>query len=185
VAKLCRHPLPIPYPQLTQGQRSLVRNEFCIQTLFANISHPGGPSADVQAFWQGVQGSSPVEGMQGFFSFRASLYFIQSISVHFCCSNPPACNTKLEVTISFGGTAWPINSADMNLGQVPGGSDQCMGGIFDVSTGADIGNGNGPDWIVGDTFLVSLHFTGRLIEPSTESSKRKMSIQFSAKAHLR
>jgi len=106
----------------------------------------GGPSADVQAFWQGVQGSSPVEGMQGFFSFP--------------------CNTQLEVTISFGGTAWPINSADMNLGQVPGASDQCMGGIFDVSTGADIGNGNGPDWIVGDTFLKNVYSVFRQSPPS-------------------
>jgi cathepsin D len=147
----------MPYPQLTQEQHLLVRNEPCIQALFANISHPGGPTADVEAFWQQVQGSSPVEGMQGFFSFRASLYFIQSISVHFCCSNPQACGTQLDVTISFGGTAWPINSADMNLGAISEGSEQCMGGIFDVSTGANIGNGNGPDWIVGDTFLVSFH----------------------------
>jgi cathepsin D len=45
----------------------------------------------------------------------------------------------------------------MNLGAISEGSEQCMGGIFDVSTGANIGNGNGPDWIVGDTFLVSFH----------------------------
>lgn len=30
----------------------------------------GGPTDDVQAFWEGVEGSNPIESMQGFWSFR-------------------------------------------------------------------------------------------------------------------
>ena len=30
----------------------------------------GGPTDDVQAFWEGVDGSNPIESMQGFWSFR-------------------------------------------------------------------------------------------------------------------
>lgn len=57
--------------------------------------------------------------------------------------------------MSFGGKSWPINTADMNLGQIARGSTKCLGGIFDLSLGSNIVAGNGnPNWVVGDTFLV-------------------------------
>jgi len=66
----------------------------------------------------------------------------------------PACNANVTVTISFGGTAWPINSEDMIIAQVPHTSD-CVGGFFDLSAGSNIPPGDGnPSWVVGDTFLV-------------------------------
>jgi cathepsin D len=41
----------------------------------------------------------------------------------------------------------------MNLGSIGGG--QCLGGIFDLGLGSQIGSGGGnPSWVVGDTFLV-------------------------------
>ena len=59
--------------------------------------------------------------------------------------------------MSFGGSSWPINSTDMNLGAVSPSSSQCVGGIFDLQTGSSIGVGGGaPSWVVGDTFLVWL-----------------------------
>lgn len=41
----------------------------------------------------------------------------------------------------------------MNLGTV--GDGLCLGGIFDLGLGSNIGTGGGnPSWVVGDTFLV-------------------------------
>ena len=60
----------------------------------------------------------------------------------------------MKVSISFGGTLWPISPVDMNLGRLDG--DLCLGGIFDLTQGSDVGTGGGnPNWVVGDTFLVS------------------------------
>lgn len=45
----------------------------------------------------------------------------------------------------------------MNLGTV--GQGLCLGGIFDLTQGSDVGEGGGnPSWVVGDTFLVSCIF---------------------------
>ena len=65
-----------------------------------------------------------------------------------------ACSTKVEISLSFGGNSWPINTADMNAGSA-GTDGQCMGAIFDLSAGSSAGGGAGnPNWVVGDTFLV-------------------------------
>lgn len=98
----------------------------------------GGPSADVNAIWAAVPGSAAVVNQQGFFSFP--------------------CSTTVEVTLSFGGTAWPISATDMNLGQISRGSSQCLGAIFDLSLGSNIPSGSGnPSWVVGDTFLKNVY----------------------------
>ena len=56
--------------------------------------------------------------------------------------------------MSFGGKLWPINSQDLIIGQAS--RQLCVGGIFDLRAGSSIGSNEGnPDWVVGDTFLVS------------------------------
>jgi cathepsin D len=69
---------------------------------------------------------------------------------------PLACRTSLNVTISFGGRDWPISEEDMNFGRIAFGSSNCVGAIFDLSRGTNIGNSGGPGWVVGATFLVRL-----------------------------
>ncbi|KAI8993951.1 aspartic peptidase domain-containing protein [Trametes punicea] len=94
----------------------------------------GGPSDAVQAIYQAIPGSSPVENMQGFFQYP--------------------CDTDLQVSLAFGGKSWPISPADMNLGHTT--SSLCAGAIFDLTLGSDVSGGDGnPVWVVGDTFLVS------------------------------
>jgi cathepsin D len=67
----------------------------------------------------------------------------------------PACNTQLTIAISFGGPAWPISLADLNLGTVSSGL--CLGAIFDITAGSNVKPTPGtPQWIVGDTFLVRI-----------------------------
>jgi len=105
----------------------------------------GGPTSDVSAFWSAVPGSQRVSGMQGFFSFP--------------------CSSKIQVTMAFGGKSWPINSDDMNLGRLSSLSNQCLGGIFDLSLGSNAG-GSGPSWVVGDVFLKNVYSVFRATPPS-------------------
>ncbi|KAF8840864.1 acid protease, partial [Paxillus ammoniavirescens] len=100
----------------------------------------GAPSSIVQSIWANVPGSVALDGQyQGMYAYP--------------------CNTAVSVSISFGGTSWPISAADMNLGNVTstGSTTQmCIGGIFDV--GSTVGSGQGtPSWIVGDTFLKNVY----------------------------
>jgi cathepsin D len=107
----------------------------------------GGPTADVNAIWAAVPGARPIPNMPGFFAFP--------------------CSTKIAVTMSFGGKTWPINPADMSLGQIAPGSPSCLGGIFDLSLGSNIVSGSGnPNWVVGDTFLKNVYSVYRSQPPS-------------------
>lgn len=67
----------------------------------------------------------------------------------------PACGSKLNIAISFGGPAWPINDDDLNVGTISSG--HCLGAIFDITAGSNVKPSSGtPSWIVGDTFLVRI-----------------------------
>ncbi|KAJ7114926.1 aspartic peptidase domain-containing protein [Mycena epipterygia] len=98
----------------------------------------GGPTADVNAIWAAVPGASALQEAddEGFFQFP--------------------CATSVQVTFSFGGKAWPINPEDISLGPLEKGSSMCVGAIFDLSLGTDVGAG-GPGWVVGDTFLKNVY----------------------------
>ncbi|KAJ7502459.1 acid protease [Mycena galericulata] len=98
----------------------------------------GGPTNDVDAIWASVKGSSRVgDSMPGFFQFP--------------------CQTTLEVSMSFGGKVWPINPADLSIGEGTSAS-MCLGGIFDLSLGSSIeANEGNPTWVVGDTFLKNVY----------------------------
>jgi len=70
----------------------------------------------------------------------------------------PACSAQLSIAISFGGPAWPISLADLNLGTLANG--RCLGAIFDITAGSNVKPTPGtPQWIVGDTFLVRIFAT--------------------------
>ncbi|KAK0505294.1 aspartyl protease [Armillaria luteobubalina] len=106
----------------------------------------GGPSDDVAAIWAQVSGAQQARGQQGLYTFP--------------------CNTNVEVTMSFGGKSWPINSQDMNLGPVTAGSSMCLGGIFDLTAGSNIPEGTGnPGWVVGATFLKNVYSVFRDSNP--------------------
>lgn len=106
----------------------------------------GGPSADVKAFWATIDGSREASNEAGLYAFP--------------------CDTNVEVTISFGGKAWPINSTDMILSRESTGSDMCLGGVFDLSAGSNIpANSNAPGWVVGATFLKNVYSVFRASNP--------------------
>jgi cathepsin D len=68
-----------------------------------------------------------------------------------------ACNTKLNVTLNFGGRDWPISDEDMQFQQLDRQGTTCQGAIFDLSAGSNLPAGQGnPGWVVGDTFLVCI-----------------------------
>ena len=61
----------------------------------------------------------------------------------------PACAIDVEVSLAFGDgtTKWPITPADFRLVALD--EETCVGAFFQLPPGT-----TGPDWIVGDTFLV-------------------------------
>jgi cathepsin D len=58
------------------------------------------------------------------------------------------CTSNVDVSITFGGTAYSINSADLNAGVLDSTGQYCLGGIMSE----DLGEG-APGYIVGDVFL--------------------------------
>jgi cathepsin D len=104
------------------------------------------PTVAVNAIWGAVSGAVPLTGnLSGFYAFP--------------------CNAQLSIAISFGGPAWPISPADLNVGPVSNG--RCLGAIFDISGGDNVKPGSGtPDWIVGDTFLKNVYSVFRSNPPA-------------------
>ena len=58
-----------------------------------------------------------------------------------------ACDTTVDIQMSFGGKNWTISPADFQLSKLT--KTQCLGAFFEIATGS-----SAPAWIVGDTFLV-------------------------------
>jgi len=104
----------------------------------------GGPSNDVAAFWSAVPGARLFPEMEGFFSYP--------------------CATNLQVSVAFGGKSWPIKDEDINLGQLS--SSQCLGGIFDLAAGSNVGGRGSPPWVFGDVFLKNVYSVFRAVPPS-------------------
>ncbi|KAJ7469006.1 aspartic peptidase domain-containing protein [Mycena latifolia] len=98
----------------------------------------GGPAEDVKAIWAAVPGSTVSSGIYQF-----------------------PCNTQLNITISFGGKAWPIDPADMNLGRAS--NDTCNGAIYEAG---DTVNPSGPNWFIGTAFLKNVYSVFRQSPPS-------------------
>ena len=78
-----------------------------------------------------------------------------------------ACSTDVEVSVSFGnGSSWSISSADFKLSRLS--SSTCLGAIFVLNS-----SGSTPNWIFGDTFLVSNFFDYAFGEVTTSSSAER------------
>ncbi|KAH9932455.1 aspartic peptidase domain-containing protein [Fomitopsis serialis] len=99
----------------------------------------GGPSDAISAIYAQIEGSQALTGQYaGYYAFP--------------------CTTKPNVTIAFGGQAWPISAADMNLGAVDSAGTDCLGGFFVLSEGSNVpSDSNSLTWVVGDTFLKNVY----------------------------
>ncbi|KAH0828118.1 aspartic peptidase domain-containing protein [Lanmaoa asiatica] len=96
-----------------------------------SISIPSG--SGLAEIWNDVPGSVPLTSpYQGMYAFP--------------------CTTDVNVSISFGGTSWAINAADMNVGTIGFQTGQmCIGGIVGIP-GISL-----PSWIIGDVFLKNVY----------------------------
>ncbi|KAJ7351274.1 aspartic peptidase domain-containing protein [Mycena albidolilacea] len=105
-----------------------------------------GPSDDVDAIWSSVLGASLNES--------AHLYQYP-------------CDTDLNITVSFGGRVWPLNSSDINLGPTDPGSKKCFGAISAFGLANTLPDA-GPDldWIFGTPFLTNTYSVFRATPPS-------------------
>jgi len=128
-----------------QGQTiPITTGDSAVSAIDTGTTLIGGPSADVAAIYAAIPGSQSMPGSGGLYSFP--------------------CNTKVNVTMSFGGRTWPISTADMILAQQ---GSACVGGIFDLAAGTNIPPDSGnPSWVVGDTFLKNVYSVFRSNPPS-------------------
>ncbi|KAF9221253.1 Asp-domain-containing protein [Gyrodon lividus] len=60
------------------------------------------------------------------------------------------CDSVPSVSLTFGGTSFPISPETFNLGTVSSGSSDCVGGIVGQDTGSSF-------WIIGDVFLANVY----------------------------
>ncbi|KAF9227090.1 acid protease, partial [Gyrodon lividus] len=137
-----------------QGKSVSVPSSSGLAAIDTGTTLIGAPSSIVQNIWADIPGAVVLTGQyQGLYAYP--------------------CNTQLSVSISFGGTSWPISPADMNLGTIninsatgsSTASQMCVGGIFDV--GSTVGSGQGiPAWIVGDTFLKNVYSVYQVNPPA-------------------
>ncbi|KAH7912656.1 aspartic peptidase domain-containing protein [Hygrophoropsis aurantiaca] len=89
-----------------------------------------GDTENVDKFYQAIGGqNATATAGPGFYTFP--------------CAKVPS------VSITYGGTPWPISADSFNLGQVSSGSADCVGGII---AQADVSF-----WIVGDVFLRNVY----------------------------
>ncbi|KAL4073758.1 aspartic peptidase domain-containing protein [Scleroderma citrinum] len=131
-----------------QGKTLQISSSQGLAAIDTGTTLIGAPSSIVSEIYSAVPGSKALTGQYaGMYAFP--------------------CTTNVTVSLSFGGTSWPINPNDMNLGAVgtSSGVQMCVGGIFDV--GSTVGSGAGvPSWIVGDTFLKNVYSVYRANPPS-------------------
>jgi len=109
----------------------------------------GGPCDEVAEIYAQIPGSKKLPDLPGHYGFP--------------------CESRVEISVSFGGQSWPINPEDINLGPVPDCPDICLGAIFDMAPGQ---KPNGiATWIFGDAFLKNVYSVFRLDPPSLGFAK--------------
>ncbi|EGN95046.1 hypothetical protein SERLA73DRAFT_113780 [Serpula lacrymans var. lacrymans S7.3] len=97
-----------------------------------------GPSAQIQAIYAQIPGSQPCVGLEGFYSYP--------------------CDTQVNVSISFGGPSWFINSSDFRYAYIDSNGSSCLGAFYEVTSSTP--------WVIGDTFLKSVYSVFRYSPPS-------------------
>ncbi|CAE7209957.1 unnamed protein product [Rhizoctonia solani] len=115
----------------------------------------GGPASIVENLYATISGAQRGQGvLEGFWTFRESRsVYKPSFSPELTFfPNNQACSEQVQVTLNFGGRAWPMSSDDFALTtDTPG---TCVGAIFETSLG-DPNNSQIPQWYIGASFLVN------------------------------
>ncbi|KAJ7694416.1 aspartic peptidase domain-containing protein [Mycena rosella] len=117
-----------------QGKAVTIASNAGVSIIDVGTTLIGGPANYVNAIWAAIPGSKPATDMPRFYQFP--------------------CNTTVNVTVSFGGKAWPINPVDINLGTTSASDGACLGAIFVIS------ETDAPLWVFGITFLASIFTPG-------------------------
>ena len=63
------------------------------------------------------------------------------------------CSSQVNVTLQYGGLAYSISNADMNLGSFTSDSSMCTGAFFEMN----LSSASPIDWIVGASFLKNVY----------------------------
>ncbi|KAJ1304816.1 hypothetical protein OPQ81_005951 [Rhizoctonia solani] len=104
----------------------------------------GGPASIVANLYAAIPGAQRGEGvLEGFWTFP--------------------CSQQVELTLNFGGRAWPMSSNDFMLtSNTPG---TCVGAIFETTLG-DPNNSQIPQWYIGASFLKNVYSVFRYDPPA-------------------
>lgn len=69
------------------------------------------------------------------------------------------------MSLTFGGTAYPIAPDDFNVGTVDAKGKMCLGAVFAVdsaTSSSGSSSSSSPSWIIGDSFLKNVYTVFRL-----------------------
>ncbi|KAJ7229496.1 aspartic peptidase domain-containing protein, partial [Mycena rebaudengoi] len=124
-------------PITINGKTITIPDASSLSTFTTNAHSIRGPTSEVAAIWIAIPGSSGKPTADGFYHFP--------------------CNTELNITISFGGNAWPLNPADLSRGVVASDTSMCLGNIVGIDA---------PNWDFGSAFLRNVYSVYRQVPPS-------------------
>lgn len=100
----------------------------------------GGPASVITSIYSQIEGSRPGTGdYEGYYLYP--------------------CNTRVAVTVAFGGRNWTISNDDFKVNEVS--NSMCLGAFFGIETGRNV-----PSWIVGAAFLKNVYSVFRYDPPS-------------------
>ncbi|KAE8234843.1 hypothetical protein CF326_g108 [Tilletia indica] len=123
-----------------QGRKAVTTGQFAV--IDTGTTLIAGPPNLIAAFYDLIPNSQPIDG--GFYVYP--------------------CDTNVQLSFTFDGTTYDVDSRDFNFGPV--GQGYCVGSLFeeDLGTGA-------PSFIVGDTFLKNVYSAYRYNPPSVGFAK--------------
>ncbi|KAG8879642.1 hypothetical protein FRB97_001553 [Tulasnella sp. 331] len=139
----------LPMSQITLNGQAFPL-DGALSAIDTGTSLMGGPQDSTDAFYQQIPGATAGTGE------NAGYYFYP-------------CSTVVNVTVSFGGTNWPIDPADFTSATED--RNTCMGALFAAESGSGTPvtgaqTSISPTWILGDTFLKNVYSVYRFNPPS-------------------
>ncbi|KAJ7247450.1 aspartic peptidase domain-containing protein [Mycena rebaudengoi] len=120
-----------------QGKTITIPETSSLSTFDTTQSLIQGPTSEVATIWAAIPGSSGPT-LDGYYHFP--------------------CNPEVNITISFGGKAWPLNPADLSGGVVANDTSMCIGNI--------VGYLDFEKWRFRTAFLRNVYSVYRQVPPS-------------------
>lgn len=107
----------------------------------------------IASLYSQIPGSAAATGeYDGYYTYRTYLRLTNGTALTlYDIHRSLACSTEVSISLGFGSSSntWSIDPSVFKLAQLS--QDSCLGAFFELSSSGS----STPEWIVGDTFLVS------------------------------